>query len=153
MPFPSNACSFSVDWSLLCGTQVVGERETGKETTSPSFLQYAAGLHSVSFLHFATRIDELHLGHHHQSQITIMATRLIAHIIFMPFQYFHSIFAIPHFASKLSVNRIASHSVHPVFQKRRLSLKFFLKRQVGVGGRGGSSSEWVQDKGEGKPPS
>jgi hypothetical protein len=66
----------------LCGAQAVGGRETGKETTSPSLLQFAAGLHSVSFLHFATHIDELHFGHHHQSQITIMAMRLIAHIIF-----------------------------------------------------------------------
>ncbi len=56
----------------------------GKETTSPSLLQFAAGLHSVSFLHFATRIDELHFGHHHQSQISIMAMRIIAHIVFPP---------------------------------------------------------------------
>ncbi len=41
-------------------------------------------VHSVSFLHFATPIDELHFDHHHQSQITIMAMRLIAHIVFLP---------------------------------------------------------------------
>ncbi len=69
------------------------------------------------------------------------------------FQYFHSIFATPRFASKMSADHIASNLVHLAFRKRCPSLNFFLKCQVGVGGRGGALSERIQDKGEDKSPS